>query len=78
MLKIIALFIVHITCIYFLRLLWKDKNKSIQRGTVMTKMGIVSKRKSPRWFYFSVWVDFIVLAVLYVVLIIYSVFLLVP
>ena len=75
MLKIIALLALHIICIYFLWLLWKDKNKADKRGGALTKLGYVSKTKSPRLFRFSIWVDFIVLLCLYIVLIIYSVWL---
>ena len=75
MLKIIALLALHISCIYFLWLLWKDKNKADKRGGTLTKMGYVSKTKSPRLFRFSIWVDFIVLLFLYILLIIYSVWL---
>jgi hypothetical protein len=60
MLQIIGLLVLHLLCLYFLWLLWKSKNEAIQRGIVMTKMGNVSKRKSTRLFYFSVWVDFVV------------------
>ena len=76
MLQGIGLLALHLISLYFLWYLWKDKNEAIRRGRVMTKMGIVSQKKSPHLFRFSVWVDFIVLAVLYMVLIIYSVFLL--
>jgi hypothetical protein len=74
--KTISLLTLHIISIYFLWLLWKDKSRAIERGTVMTKLGNVSKRKSPRLFYFSIWVDFVILSVLYVALIVYSIFLL--
>jgi hypothetical protein len=74
-LKIIGLLILHVICLYFLRLLWRDKNEAIQRGGILTKMGHVSKKKSPRLFYFSAWVDFVVLAILYAGLIIYSIML---
>ena len=77
MLQGIGLLALHLLCLYFLWYLWKDKNEAIQSGRVMTKMGIFSQKKSPRLFRFSVWVDFIILAVLYIVLIVYSVFLLV-
>ncbi len=76
MLKIIGLLALHLLCLYFLWFLWKSKNEAMQRGIVMTKMGNVSKRKSPRLFSFSVWIDFIVLLALYLALIIYSIFLL--
>jgi hypothetical protein len=72
MTKIIALVVLHGICLYFLQLLWKDKNKALERGNVMTRMGIVTKRKSPRLFYFSIWVDFVILSALYVALIVYS------
>ena len=75
MLRAVGLIGLHIACIYFLWLLWKDKNKADQRGRVFTKIGNVSKAKSPRLFRFSVWVDFVVLLLLYVVLIIYSLWL---
>ena len=75
MIKVIGLLALHALCIYFLWFLWKDKNKAIERGAVLTKLGHVSKRKSPRLFYFSVWVDFIILSILYMALIVYSVFL---
>jgi hypothetical protein len=71
--KLIGLLILHVVFLYFLRLLWKDKNEAIQRGSVTTRIGHVSKRKSPRLFYFSVWVDFVILLVLYAVLIVFSV-----
>lgn len=74
--KILGLFLLHVICLYFLRLLWNDKNEAIKRGGALTKMGYVSKKKSPRRFYFSVWIDFVVLTVLYVGLIAYSIFLL--
>jgi hypothetical protein len=74
--KFIGLLILHIISLYLLRLLWKDKNEGIKRGRVLTKAGLVSLRKSPRWFYFSVWVDFIILLLLYMALIVYSIFLL--
>ena len=74
--KLSALMALHMLCIYFLWFLWKDKNKAIERGTVLMRMGNVSKRKSPRLFYFSVWVDFIVLCVLYLLLIVYTIVLL--
>jgi uncharacterized membrane protein YsdA (DUF1294 family) len=74
--KTIGLLALHIISIYFLWLLWTDKRRAIERGTVMTKLGYVSKRKSPRLFYFSIWVDFVILSVLYVALIVYSIFLL--
>jgi hypothetical protein len=76
MLNIIGLLVLHLLCLYFLWLLWKSKNEAIQRGSVLTKMGFVSKKKSPRLFSFSVWVDFIVLLVLYLTFIGYSIFLL--
>ena len=74
--KLSALMALHMLCIYFLWFLWKDKNKAIERGSVLMRMGNVSKRKSPRLFYFSVWVDFIVLCVLYLLLIVYTIILL--
>jgi hypothetical protein len=74
MTKTLALLALHTISIYYLWFLWKDKNKAIQRGTVLTKMGLISKRKSPRLFYFSVWIDFIVLSSLYLLLIFYSIF----
>ena len=77
MLQGIGLLALHLLSLYFLWYLWKDKNEAIQRGRVITKMGIISQKKSPRLFRFSVWVDFIILAVLYIVLIVYSVFLLI-
>ncbi|HLO34373.1 MAG TPA: hypothetical protein VK249_34830 [Anaerolineales bacterium] len=43
---------------------------------VLTKMGLVTKSKSPRLFYFSIWIDFVILAALYVSLIVYSLVLL--
>lgn len=73
MLKVLALVALHVACIYFLWLLWTDKNAAIKRGTVFTKMRLVSKRKSPRLFRFSIWVDFIVLLILYLVFIAYSI-----
>ena len=74
--KTISLLVLHLICIYFLWLLWKDKNEAIKRGSTMTRLGYVSKRKSPRLFYSSIWVDFVILSALYVVLIVYSIFLL--
>jgi hypothetical protein len=73
MLKVPALAAIHVACIYFLWLLCKDKNSAIKRGTIFTKMGVVSKRKSPRLFRFSIWADFIVLLILYLVFIAYSI-----
>jgi hypothetical protein len=75
MLKILGLLTLHVACIYFLWLLWKDKNKADRRGGILTRMGYVSKAKSPRLFRFSSWVDFLVLSLLYLVLILYSVWL---
>lgn len=72
MLKALGLVTLHGACIYFLWLLWKDKNDAIKRGRVFTKIGNVNKAKSPRWFRFSIWVDFVVLLILYVVVIAYS------
>jgi hypothetical protein len=69
----IGLLILHVIFLYFVRRLWKDKNEAIKRGSVTTRVGHVSKRKSPRLFYFFVWVDFVILLVLYVVLIVFSV-----
>jgi uncharacterized membrane protein YsdA (DUF1294 family) len=77
MLKIAGLLALHIACIYFLWLMWRDKNKAEQRGGALTKMGYVSKTKSPRLFRFSIWVDFLVVLFLYVLSIIYSVWLLI-
>jgi hypothetical protein len=71
--QILGLLALHILCLYFLRLLWKDKSEANQRGRAFTKMGNVTKRRSPRLFQFSVWVDLIVLSVLYLLLILYSV-----
>jgi hypothetical protein len=73
--KIIGLLFLHLLCLYFLRLLWKDKNEALKRGRVFTKMGLVSRRKTPRLFYFSVWVDFLILLILYAGFIAYSIFL---
>lgn len=73
--KIIGLLALHGICIYFLWLLWKDKNRVNQRGGILTRIGYVSKAKSPRLFRFSIWVDFIVLLFLYILLIIYSLWL---
>jgi hypothetical protein len=67
-----ALILLHIVCLYFLQLLWKDKKESLQRNGVWMKMGYVSKRKSPRLFRFSVWIDLIIMAILYFFLIAYS------
>lgn len=75
-LKTLGLLLLHIICLYFLRLLWRDKNETIKRGGALTRMGYVSKKKSPRLFYFSVWVDFVVLTILYIGLIAYSIVLL--
>jgi hypothetical protein len=74
MTKTLALLALHTISLYYLWFLWKDKNEATQRGTVLTKMGLISKRKSPRLFYFSVWIDFIVLSSLYLLLILYSIF----
>lgn len=76
MLKVAGFLALHVACIYFLWLLWKDKNQAIQRGRIFTKIGNVSKAKSPRLFRFSIWVDFVVLLLFYVVLIAYSFWLL--
>lgn len=76
MIKIIGLLVLHVICIYFLWFLWKDKNKAIERGSLLTRLGHVSKKKSPRLFFFSVWVDFIILSILYLGLIVYSIVLL--
>jgi hypothetical protein len=76
--KFIGLLVLHAICLYFLRLLWKDKNEAIKRGRALTKAGLVSLKKSPRLFYFSVWVDFMILLMLYVALIVFSIFLLSP
>ena len=46
-----------------------------KRRGALTKMGYVSKTKSPRLFRFSVWVDFLVLLFLYVLLLVYSLWL---
>ena len=73
MLKILAMVALHFACIYFLWLLWKDKNTAIKRGTIFTKIGLVSRKKSPRLFQFSIWVDFVVLLILYLVIIVYSI-----
>lgn len=70
-----GLLALHIICLYFLRLLWKDKNETARRGGMLTKMGYISRKKSPRLFQFSRWVDFIFLAILYGLLIMYSVWL---
>jgi hypothetical protein len=75
MLKIIGLLALHVICINFLGLLWKDKNEVDKRGGVLTKLGYVSQRKLPRLFRFSMWVDFIVVLLLYIVLIAYSLWL---
>lgn len=73
MLKAFGLLAVHVACLYFLWLLWNNKNEAVKRGRVLTKMGNVSERKSPRLFRFSIWVDFIVLLLLYFVFIVYSI-----
>ena len=75
MLKIGGLLALHIVCIYFLWFLWKDKNEAEKRRGARTKMGYVSKTKSPRLFRFSVWVDFLVVLFLYVLLLVYSLWL---
>jgi hypothetical protein len=75
-LKLLGLLLLHVLCLYFLRLLWRDKNETIKRGGALTKMGYVSKKKSPRLFYFSLWIDFVALTILYAGLIAYSIFLL--
>jgi hypothetical protein len=62
--QLVALIFLHIVCIYFLRLLWKEKKKILQRSGVWTKIGVVSRRKSPRLFHFSIWIDLIIMAVL--------------
>ena len=76
MIAIIGLLALHAICIYFLWLLWQDKNKALKRGTALTRLGHISKRKSPRLFYFSIWVDLVILSILYIILIVYSIFLL--
>ena len=70
------LLIVHLLVIFFLVILWKEKNNALSRGNLMTRIGYISKNKSPRLFYFSVWVDFIVMLILYLGLVIYTAFLL--
>ena len=72
MLKALGLLTLHGACIYFLWLLWKDKNDAIKRDRVFIKIENVSKAKSPRWFRFSILVDFVILLILYVVVIAYS------
>ena len=74
--KTLGLLLLHVICLYFLRLLWRDKNETIKRGGALTRMGYRSKKKSPHLFYFFVWVDFVVLTILYIGLIAYSIFLL--
>jgi hypothetical protein len=76
MLEVIGLLALHAISLYFLRLLWKDKNESIKRGRVMTRMGRVNKKSSPRLFQLSTWVDFVILSAMYIILMLYSVFLL--
>lgn len=63
MTKAVALLALHTISVSYLWFLWKDKNKATQRGMVLIKTGLISKRKSPRLFYLSVWIDFIVLSV---------------
>jgi hypothetical protein len=75
-LRWVSLLVVHSLTIYFLVLLWKEKNKALDKGALMTRIGYVSKKKSPRLFYFSVWVDFIVMMVLYIGLVMYTICLL--
>jgi hypothetical protein len=70
------LLFVHLLAIYFLVILWKEKNNALSRGNLMTRIGYISMKKLPRLFYFSVWVDFIVMLILYLGLIIYTAFLL--
>ncbi|HKG52960.1 MAG TPA: hypothetical protein VKB04_01770 [Anaerolineales bacterium] len=70
--KIVGLLTLHVVCIYFLWLLWKDKKEAEKRGGSLTKMGYITKTKSPRLFRFSIWVDFLVLLFLYILLAIYS------
>jgi hypothetical protein len=74
MMQTLGLLFLHILCLYFLWFLWKDKNKAIQHGGMLTKMGYVSKGKSPRLFKFSVWVDFILVFILYLILLAYSIY----
>ncbi|HSL29415.1 MAG TPA: hypothetical protein VK900_09475 [Anaerolineales bacterium] len=76
MLQSIGLLVLHLICLYFLRLLWKDKTEALKSGMIFTKMGHVSKKKSPRLFHLSIWIDFVILAVLYLTLLIYSISLL--
>jgi hypothetical protein len=76
MMQALGLLTLHVICIYFLRLLWNDKDEALKRGRIFTKMGPVSRRKSSRLFGFSVWADFIFLAALYLALVVYSVLLL--
>ena len=78
MLKLIGLLVLHTTCLYFLKLLWKDKGEAEKRGRAFTKMGLVTKIKSPRLFRFSIWVDFIILLLMYIALIAYSLWLVFP
>ena len=74
MTKTLALLALHTISLYYLWFLWKDKDKASQRGTLLTKMGLMSRRKSPRLFRFFVWIDFILLSSLYLLLILYSIF----
>jgi len=75
MLKLVGLLALHIACIYFLRLLWMDKDEADKRGPAFTKTGLVSRIRSPHLFRFSMWADFIILLLLYLVLIAYSLWL---
>jgi ABC-type Fe3+ transport system permease subunit len=76
--KTAGLLALHIICLYFLRLLWTDRKEAARRGGLLTKMGYISRKKSPRLFQFSLWVDFVFLAILYVFLIVYSVWFALP
>jgi hypothetical protein len=68
-----GLLALHIICLYFLRLLWKDRKEAARRGGMLTKLGYVSRKKSPRLFQFSLWVDFVFLVILYSFLVVYTI-----
>jgi hypothetical protein len=73
MLRVVGLVALHVACIYFLWLLWKDTHEANRRGRIFTKTGTVSRIRSQRLFRFSIWADFVVLLLLYIVLVVYSV-----
>ncbi len=45
--------------------LWRDKRKNIKKGYVTTRFGVFYKSKNPKWFWFSIWVDIMVIGLLF-------------